>query len=119
MEAVEAVEAEQVLTVRKRLGRTRTWDLTRAGQDRALQTSGKLLKHRKHPTVSCDVFEKMHDSNSILWQQKSERSNGCNMVQQVATSNVLDGLFVNPLLVQEFLVPEVDNAGDFNAAGRP
>ena len=41
------------------------------------------------------------------------------MLQQVATSNVLDGLFVNPLLVQEFLVPEVDNAGDFNAAGRP
>lgn len=48
--SLQHLTREEVLTVRKRLGRTRTWDLTRAGQ--------------------------------------------------------------------EFLVPEVDNAGDFNAAGR-
>ena len=39
----------------------------------------------------------------------------CKLLQQVFCL----GLCVKPLVVQEFLVPEVDNAGDFNAAGRP
>ena len=83
----------QVLTVRKRLGRTRTWDLTRAGQAQHKLTSFFLEFSKTHvflPKMKC-------------------------------TSKIVSGICVGDINVgffQEFLVPEVDNAGDFNAAGR-